>query len=86
MGVDSVGKSSNIGRAVLYGVAGLIIGNVGGDLLGQAHVPFVAQSTSLRWQPGADLHVVKYHLDLQITINMVGLVGGVVGLWLARKR
>ncbi|MDI3256553.1 MAG: DUF4321 domain-containing protein [Kyrpidia sp.] len=79
-------KSSNIGRAVLYGVVGLIIGNVAGDLLGQAHVPYVAQTTSLRWQPGADLHMVKYHLDLQITINMVGLVGGCAGLWFSRKR
>lgn len=79
-------RSSNIGRVVLYGLAGLIIGNLAGDLLGQAHVPYIAQTASLRWQPGADLHMLKYSLDLQIKINLAGLAGGCAGLWLARRR
>ncbi|MBX6394940.1 MAG: DUF4321 domain-containing protein [Alicyclobacillaceae bacterium] len=79
-------KLSTIGRVILYCVAGLVIGNLAGDLLGQARVPYVAHTASLRWQPAADLHMLKYSLDVQIKLNMLGLVGGCVGLFLARRR
>ncbi|MCZ8513344.1 DUF4321 domain-containing protein [Paenibacillus filicis] len=68
----------------------LLLGLVAGTLIGQllSGVPalsFLIRSVELSWQPKADLLVVKYDLNLQIRLNLIGILGLAAGFWMYRR-
>lgn len=68
----------------------LLLGLVAGTLIGQllSSVPalsFLTRSVELSWQPKADLLVIKYDLNMQIRLNLIGILGLAAGFWMYRK-
>lgn len=68
----------------------LILGLVAAAILTQliVSVPsltFLTKSAELKWQPKADLQVIKYEIALQIKLNLLSILGIASAIWLHRK-
>jgi len=81
-----VRKSGGGWRTFWFMLAGLLIGSMVGDILGSNfHTPYVDASTLIHWHPAGNFSVFKYDLNLQVRLNLLGLLGVGVGYWLSRK-
>jgi Domain of unknown function (DUF4321) len=64
--------------------AGALIGTLAGQLL--AHqVPVLSHTTTVTWNPSADLSVLRYSINIAIRVNWLTLVGAVCGYFLSRR-
>ncbi|WP_426448677.1 DUF4321 domain-containing protein [Paenibacillus sp. S-38] len=68
----------------------LLVCLIAGTLVGQLLAPypylgFLTKTVTLTWQPKADLLVIRYDLDLQIRLNLIGILGLALGFWIFRK-
>ncbi|GMA52355.1 hypothetical protein GCM10025857_37120 [Alicyclobacillus contaminans] len=71
-------------RTIGFLFVGAVIGTLAGQLL--AHqFPVFGRETSVRWNPSADLGVVKFSLDLFLRVNWLTLAGAVAGYFVQRK-
>ncbi|MVO99688.1 MULTISPECIES: DUF4321 domain-containing protein [Paenibacillus] len=71
---------------ILFLIIGLIVGIITGQLLAPVKaLSFLTQSTSIVWQPRADLQVISYDINLQIKLNLCSILGLAAAFWLYRK-
>jgi Domain of unknown function (DUF4321) len=74
-----------IGKTILYVVLGLAIGSLAGNLLSHFRVPYMNTFQTWIWHPAGDLGFIKYDLVLALRLNLMSLVGVVVGFWLLKR-
>ncbi|MBO8172539.1 MAG: DUF4321 domain-containing protein [Bacillaceae bacterium] len=65
-------------------LSGMIFGNLLGKLLGP-WIPFLKMSETIVWQPRGDFGIIQYDFWLQIQMNLAGLIGIVLAIWLYKK-
>lgn len=78
-------KKNNLTLIVIL-VAGLLAGSILSQLL--ADVPglsLLAKSAEIRWEPSADLQVIRYDVKFAVTLNLASLIGLALAFWIYRK-
>ncbi|MNH98488.1 hypothetical protein D3C73_512100 [compost metagenome] len=78
-------KKSNL-TLFIFLVIGLITGVIVGQLL--ASVPalsFLTKSVEIKWEPKADLQVLKYDILILIKLNLCSILGLVGAFLIYRK-
>ncbi len=68
--------------ALVFG--GTVLGTICGQLLTH-QIPLLARHTDIQWNPGADLSFIRYSLLLTIHLNLLSVVGAILGYLLARR-
>lgn len=56
-------------------VIGLLIGSIVGDILGSLGVPYIHESTEVRWNPAGDLGILLWDIDVIASINLASVIG-----------
>ncbi len=65
-------------------LGGAVVGTVSGQLF--AHqFPLLARHTDIQWNPSADLSFIRYSLALTIRINLLSIIGAILGYWFGQK-
>ena len=78
-------KKNNV-TLIVFLIAGLLTGRILSQLL--ADVPwlsFLTTSADIRWEPKADLQVVRYDLKFAVILNLASILGLAGAYWLYRK-
>ncbi|HZG77039.1 MAG TPA: DUF4321 domain-containing protein [Paenibacillus sp.] len=78
-------KKNNV-TLIVFLIVGLLTGTILSRLL--ADVPwlsFLTTSADIRWEPKADLQVVRYDLKFAVTLNLASILGLAGAYWLYRK-
>jgi hypothetical protein len=78
-------KKNNV-TLIVFLIVGLLTGTIVSRLL--ADVPwlsFLTASADIRWEPKADLQVVRYDLKFAVTLNLASILGLAGAFWLYRK-
>jgi hypothetical protein len=71
---------------IVFLLVGLLFGSLAGELLsGVPGLSFLAETAEIRWEPAADLNVIRYDVSFAIRVNLVSLVGLVAAFILYRK-
>ncbi len=74
----------SIWRTAAVVLGGTILGTICGQLF-MHQVPLLARHTDISWNPSADLSFIRYSLDLTIRINLLSVVGAVLGYFFAER-
>ncbi|WP_309120366.1 DUF4321 domain-containing protein [Paenibacillus sp.] len=78
-------KKNNL-TLIVFLVVGLLTGTILAQLL--ADVPwlsFLTKSAEIRWEPKADLQVVRYDMKFAVTLNLASILGLAGAFWIYRK-
>ncbi|TLS53525.1 DUF4321 domain-containing protein [Paenibacillus antri] len=78
-------KKNNL-TLIVFLIVGLLAGTILARLL--ADVPwlsFLTKSAEIRWEPKADLQVVRYDLKFAVTLNLASILGLAGAFWIYRK-
>lgn len=78
-------KKNNLTLIVVL-LAGLLTGTILAQLV--ADVPalsFLSKSAEIRWEPKADLQVVRYDVKFAVTLNLASVLGLVAAFLVYRK-
>jgi len=78
-------KKNNL-TLIVFLVVGLLTGSILAQLF--ADVPwltFLTKSADIRWEPKADLQVVRYDLKFAVTLNLASILGLAAAFWIYRK-
>lgn len=78
-------KKNNLTLVVVL-VAGLLAGSILAQLF--AEVPwlsFLAKSAEVRWEPSADLQVIRYDVKFAVSLNLASVIGLAAAFWIYRK-
>jgi hypothetical protein len=78
-------KKNNLTLIVIL-VAGLLTGSIFAQLF--ADVPglsFLTKSADIRWEPSADLQVIRYDIRFAVTLNLASVIGLAAAVWIYRK-
>ncbi|PYI52221.1 DUF4321 domain-containing protein [Paenibacillus flagellatus] len=71
---------------VLFLLLGLLAGAIVAQLLEPVSwLGFLTKSAEIKWQPKADLSVVKYDLDILVKLNVISLLGIAAAIWMYRR-
>jgi hypothetical protein len=68
----------------------LLIGLLTGSLLSQAlqdvqALSFLTKSTSIAWEPSADLDVIQYDFKIRFKLSLLSVAGLIAAFWLYRR-
>jgi hypothetical protein len=78
-------KKNNLTFIVVL-AAGLLTGSILAQLF--ADVPwlsFLTRSAEIRWEPSADLQVIRYDIKLAFSLNLASVIGLAAAIWMYRK-
>lgn len=71
---------------VLFLLLGLVAASIVSGLLESVDAAaFFLRTTSVSWNPAADLNFIKYNISIQIKLNILSLMGLAAAVWLYRK-
>jgi len=78
-------KKNNLTLIVML-VAGLLTGTILSQLLADVlGLSLLAESAEIRWEPSADLQIVRYDLKFAVTLNLASVLGLAAAFWIYRK-
>jgi hypothetical protein len=66
-------------------VTGLILGNFAGDFLVK-WIPEINVFRPVDWGMSGDVSFLKYNFQLQVKLNMAGLLGFGIALWIVKRK
>ncbi|MDN4619728.1 DUF4321 domain-containing protein [Paenibacillus sp. PsM32] len=76
----------NAGMLILFLLLGWFIGTWVATLLEPvAMVSFLTRSTTIDWEPSANLDMIRYHLEIHFKVSLLSLIGIVASIWAYRK-
>lgn len=71
---------------LLFVVLGLLAGALVAKWLREVPgLTFLTREIKLNWSPAADLSVISYHLNLNINLSLLSVIGAIIAIWLYRK-
>ena len=66
-------------------VIGLLIGSIVGDILGSLGVPYINESTEVRWSPAGDFGILLWDIDVIVRINLASVIGLALVFYIYRR-
>ena len=71
---------------IVFLIVGLLLGSLAGELLSSVRgLEFLAKTSEIRWEPAADLKVIRYDLVFEIRLNLISILGLIAAYILYRK-
>lgn len=78
-------KKNNV-TLIIFLVIGLITGIIVGQLLSPVpSLAFLTKSVEVKWEPKADLQVLKYDISFMVKLNLCSILGLVGAFFLHRR-
>ncbi|UNC90998.1 DUF4321 domain-containing protein [Candidatus Contubernalis alkaliaceticus] len=77
-------KQSAILLVVLL-VIGLLLGSILGDILSKLGVPYIFESTQIRWSPSGDFSILVWDINILLRINLASVLGLALVFYIYRK-
>lgn len=76
----------NAGMLILFLLLGWFIGAWIATLLEPvAILSFLTKSTTIDWNPSANLDIIRYNIEIHFKMSLLSLIGIVASIWLYRK-
>lgn len=76
----------NAGMLILFLLLGWFIGAWVATLLEPvAILSFLTKSTTIDWNPSANLDIIRYNIEIHFKMSLLSLIGIVASIWLYRK-
>lgn len=66
-------------------VIGLLLGGIVGDILAKIGVPYIFESTQIRWSPSGDFGILVWDIDVLVKINLASVLGLAFVFYIYRK-
>lgn len=66
-------------------VIGLLVGGIVGDILAKIGVPYIFESTQIRWNPSGDFVILVWDIDVLVRVNLASVLGLVLVFYIYRK-
>lgn len=66
-------------------VIGLLLGSIVGDILSKLGVPYIFESTQIRWSPSGDFVILAWDIDILVKINLASVLGLALVFYIYRK-
>ncbi|KIL36405.1 membrane protein [Cohnella kolymensis] len=72
---------------LLYVTLGVLAGALVAKWLQEVPgLSFLTRAIRINWSPAADLSVISYHLNLNINLTLLSVIGAIAAIWLYRRK